>query len=480
MLHTQYFLLCTQYSVLNTLYSSMLNYSLKRILFFIPTWLIISVVIFGLSKCTSGDPVEQKLNMTADSNTNNASSDEMYTETAQKMGLDKPAFYFSITSKAVPDTLYRIARLDERNALEKLCLKYGNWNQISIFYHATKDFLSKISPNTEGVNFQNSLKQLLIQDDDDKISFLLNQLKTESLEKNIFQKEANNLSNFYQNVKNQQLTNNLFLPNVKWYGFDNQYHRWLSQFLTGNFGVSYSDDRRVADKLLRPLSITMCLSILAIFLAYFLGVPMGIFAAARQGTRGEKWLMGFVFGLYSVPSFWLATLAIIFLTTPEYGLKIFPSAGLADVPSDASFLQIVGANIGRVILPILCMSIHPMAVITRQMQGSVLETLQLDYIRTARAKGLTETEILRNHALRNAAFPLITMLGQLLPSTIAGSFVIEYIFNIEGMGWLTFQAIGLRDLPVIYTVLLLVAGMILIGNLLTDVLYRWANPRVRF
>jgi peptide/nickel transport system permease protein len=180
-----------------------------------------------------------------------------------------------------------------------------------------------------------------------------------------------------------------------------------------------------------------------------------------------------------VPTFWIATLAIVFLTTPQYGLKIFASAGMVDLAPDASFWTWLGANLGKLILPILCVSIHLTMVLTRHLQSNMVETLQSDYIRTAKAKGTPQRLILIKHAFRNALFPLITIFGQLLPTLITGSFIVEFIFNIPGMGWTVFEAVNNRDWTVVYAVVMLASLMILIGSLLTDVLYQKLNPRVK-
>jgi peptide/nickel transport system permease protein len=453
----------------------MLKFILKRILFFIPTWLVVSVVVFQLSQCTSGDPVAIRLQN--DEGKGN-SNEGLYEQTAQQMGFNKPTFYVSITSKAYPDTLYKILRKDQRSALESLINQYGNWDKISNYHHSIKSFLSKIERDTEGVKLKNDLQQLLIQSDEDKIRFYVKNLQKVPLSQNILRNEVQNILNLFEKVTKNPTRSFLFIPKISFNGFDNRYHHWLMRFAKGDFGVSLRDDLPVSKKTSNPLSITLLMSLFAIILSYLIAIPLGIYAASKKGTRIERWITRSIFALYSVPTFWIATLAIVFLTTPQYGLKIFPSAGMGDLALDASFWTWMSANLGKLILPILCLSVHLTMVLTRHLQSNMLETLQSDYIRTAKAKGTPQRLILIKHAFRNALFPLITIFGQLLPSLITGSFIVEFIFNIPGMGWTVFEAINNRDWTVVYAVIMLASLMILIGSLLTDVLYQKLNPRV--
>jgi peptide/nickel transport system permease protein len=454
----------------------MLLFILRRLAFFIPTLLVISALIFGLSKQAAGDPVLNTLLESDESSFTNSLSDDLYISAAKDLGLDKPAFYFTLTSQAFPHDFYTIVKKEERTALENLVKKHGNWAEISTFHKSIKEVLSKLqSPDFLG--FSNALQQVLIQDDDEKIAFLLAELNEKALKTGFFKREMQILKQNYQSIIDRPTRSKLFLPVFHWYGFDNQYHHWVSNFIKGNFGKA-KDGRTVAQKLSTPLSITLFMSIPAIFLAYLIGVPLGIFTAANRQKRSGKWLMKTIFGLYSLPTFWIALMAIRFLTTPQYGIKIFPSAGLSDLNSSFSISNYILSNTTHFILPILCMVIHPVAYIARLTQGAIVDNLSLDYVRTARAKGLTQGQILRQQVLKNALFPLITLLGTMLPLLIGGSFIIEYVFNIKGMGCVAFDAIGEKDWQVVYTVLMFSAVMVLLGTLISDILYKWANPRI--
>ncbi|MEM9848821.1 MAG: ABC transporter permease, partial [Bacteroidota bacterium] len=171
---------------------------------------------------------------------------------------------------------------------------------------------------------------------------------------------------------------------------------------------------------------------------------------------------------------------IVFFTTPQYGMDIFPSIGLGSSSmEDDPFWTVFFERAGHLILPIFCVTYAALAFITRQMRAAMITVLSQDYIRTARAKGLNERKVIWKHAFRNALFPLITLLGSLFPSLIAGSVILEIIFNISGMGSLIFDAIFAQDWPVVYSVLMIGTMLTMLGILLADLLYAWVDPRIR-
>ena len=196
-----------------------------------------------------------------------------------------------------------------------------------------------------------------------------------------------------------------------------------------------------------------------------------------------------LFVLYSLPSFWIAMILIVFLTTVSYGLSWFPSGGAQSL----EIAMATGKNYDKfsvatrfldilhhLILPVVCMTYGSFAFLSRQMRGSMLGVVKQDYIRTATAKGLSEDKIIWKHAFRNSLFPIITMFSSVFPRALSGSIAIESIYNIQGMGYLSLEAINGRDWPIVFTVALLAAILTMIGNLVSDILYSVADPRVTF
>ena len=457
-------------------------YFLKRLLLIVPTWLVISAIVFGLSRCVSGDLVAEKLRNSSETTTSNTISEDIYTETAHELGLDKPVFYASIQPAAFPDTLYKILHRDERDAAEKLLWQYGNWSAVQDFHVEIKHFLKKTPQNrqnTEGSYFpENDLKQLLIQENTAQIESYLKNL-TEATDTTPYKTDAQNLVEKFNFLKTHSTTMGLYLPSFRWHGFDNQYNTWLKNFLSGDFGLS-KDDQTVFQKLRYPLSITLVLGLSTLILAFSMGMLLGVFAATNRYKRRGKWLIKGLFAVYSLPTFWLATLAAMFLTTRFYGLKIFPEVGVGNPPVNATILENLWASLPHFILPILCMTIHPVAVIARQMQAAVQETLKKDFILTAKAKGLPQKRVIWRHAVRNSLTPMATLLAAMVPSLVTGAFAVELIFNLNGMGQTTINALMGNDWAVVFAVLMLVSAVVLLSNVLSDALYRWLNPRIDF
>jgi len=467
----------------------MTTYLLKRILWFVPTLLAISFLAFGLSKCTPGDPVMQAC-FPEDTPFDEQVFELEYQRCAQSLGVDRPAFYFSLSSAAYPDTLHRIFQMARRETLAKLIAQYGNWPEIERYYQQLKTFKNALGivPDSVAVFALTSIKA--------DLRFLPFQYKDEAIQRSLdsirFQvqnapaldafigADFDKLQANYAAIKDNATPHKLYWPDFKWYGARNQYHYWFSHFLKGDFGVSLQDRRPVSKKIWEALQWTMLLNILAIFFAYTIAIPIGVYAAVNKGKRFDRWTSGMLFFLYSLPNFWVATLLIIFFTNSEYGMNWFPAFGTGNLPDDAPFWSRFWEVAYHLILPVFCLTYASLAFISRQMRGSMIEVFQQLYIRTAQAKGLSPRQVIWKHAFRNGLFPIITLIANIFPRILTGSVVIEWIFNIYGMGWLTIESIGQKDWPVVFSIMMLGAIVTLIGVLIADILYAFADPRVKY
>jgi peptide/nickel transport system permease protein len=455
----------------------MVLYIIKRLLLILPTWLVISAIVFGLSRCVPGDLVAEKLKYDSEATNNSKISEDIYTETAIELGLNRPVFYAAVMPRAFPDTLYKILRRDEREGVEKLLWQYGNWSAIQDFHVEVKQLWEKTAQNQGGAQpFTSDVQQLLIQYDAAQIDAYLKNL-TISTDRTPYKIAVQSLVQKFDWVKTHPTKAELYMPSFRWYGANNQYNSWLKDFLSGNLGMS-KDDQTVFDKLKQPLSRTLFLGLSTLILAFGIGVPLGVFAAAHRRKRRGKWLVKGLFAAYSLPTFWLATLAAVFFTTRFYGLKLFPEVGIGNPPVGASTFDSLWASLPHFTLPILCMVIHPIAIIARQTQAAVQDVLKREYILTAMSKGVPRQQVLWRHALRNSLMPLATLLAAMIPSLVTGAFAVELIFNLNGMGQTTVSALLGSDWSVVFAVLMLVSVIVLFSNLLSDVLYRWLNPRV--
>ncbi|HMN91562.1 MAG TPA: ABC transporter permease, partial [Saprospiraceae bacterium] len=331
---------------------------------------------------------------------------------------------------------------------------------------------------------RSNLRTLYLQHRDPPIRALLDstsmQLQRDTTLKNLVSAAFENVQQCYDNIVSNATPQRLLIPTLHWYGMDNQYHNWIVGFFQGKFGISYVDGRPVAHKIYDALYWTVVMNGISILIAYLLSIPIGVLSAVYKDTRLDRITTITLFVLYSLPTFWIATMLVIFFTTPEYGMDWFPTMGVGDMAPDAALWQRLRIRGAHLILPIFCITYGSLAFISRQMRGAMLDVLRQDYIRTARAKGLPEQRVIWRHAFRNALFPIITLFASVFPAALAGSVVIEAIFNIPGMGKLSIDAINSRDFPVVYTVLMLSAVLTMIGILIADMLYALLDPRVSY
>jgi peptide/nickel transport system permease protein len=259
-----------------------------------------------------------------------------------------------------------------------------------------------------------------------------------------------------------------------------QYWRWLKRIATLDFGESLRDHRPIIDKLKERIPVSIGLSGLSLVLAYLISIPLGIYSATHQYRFADKISTLVLFTLYSLPNFWVATMAIVYLGGGDFW-NIFPVFGITSVGSEHWSWWIRIQDLAwHLILPVTCMTYFTFAELSRYMRASMLEVIRQDFIRTARAKGLSEKLVVYRHALRNSLLPIVTLMADLLPALIGGSVVIETIFSIPGMGQLGFQSVLDRDYPLIMAIFTLSALLTLMGILVADFLYTIVDPRIAY
>jgi len=262
-----------------------------------------------------------------------------------------------------------------------------------------------------------------------------------------------------------------------------QYFRWLTSFAQGNFGHSFGQMRPISEILPQVLWNTVQLMLVAVVLIFGLGMLIGIFQAIRQYSVADNVLTFVALFFYSMPSFWFALMLILLfsLKASQWGLPIqFPASQMTSVGYEfLSTGERITDRFMHMVMPATALGIGGAAGIARYMRGSMLEVIHQDYIRTARAKGLSERNVVFKHALRNAMIPIITLLGLYLPYLLGGSVLIETIFAWPGMGRLIVEAIFQRDYPLVMATSFIAAGLVVLGNLVADILYAVVDPRIR-
>jgi peptide/nickel transport system permease protein len=259
----------------------------------------------------------------------------------------------------------------------------------------------------------------------------------------------------------------------KQYGLDKplpvQYVTWLRHAVTGNFGTSPRSGLSVAQTLSERIPITLELTVLALLVALAIGLPLGVLAAVRRGSVLDYICSTTALLGLSVPNFWLG---ILFILTFAVHLHVLPASGFVPLSNPVD-------NLRHMIMPAFVLGLALAAVIMRQMRSAMLESLGADYVRTARAKGMTEWTVVGVHALRNSLMTVVTVVGLQLGTLISGAVITEEIFVIPGIGKLTIDSVYSRDYPVLQAVILITATGYILANLLTDLSYSYLNPRIR-
>lgn len=267
----------------------------------------------------------------------------------------------------------------------------------------------------------------------------------------------------------------------KLYGLDQplhvQYLRWMGRLARADFGRSFLDDRPVTEKIVERLPITLTINVCSLLVILGIAIPLGVVAAVRPGGPFDRFTTVLVFVGYSMPSFWLALLSMAFFGVTLHWL---PISGLHSLDAESfSLLERWLDTAWHLILPVGITAFVSLAGMSRYMRANMVEVLRQDYIRTARAKGVAESRILFHHGLRNGVLPIITILGLSLPDLIGGSVIAETIFSVPGMGRLFYEAVMARDYPVVMALITIGAVLTMLGNLLADLAYAYADPRIR-
>ncbi len=269
-----------------------------------------------------------------------------------------------------------------------------------------------------------------------------------------------------------------------YYGFDKpvytRYGLWLWNVVHLNLGRSYVYQDPVWDVIKARFPVSMFLGLTGFFLSYLICIPLGVFKAIRHGSRFDLLTSLTVFLGYSIPGWALGTALLVLLGGGSFW-NVFPLGGFRPTNWEyLNFFEKVAAQIHYMFLPVLCYTIESFATLTILMKNSLMENLGQDYVRTAFTKGLTEHRVIFVHALRNSLIPIATGLGNEIGLILAGSFLIEKVFNIDGMGYLGYTSILQRDYPVALGILVVASLLLLVGNILSDMIYVIVDPRIRF
>lgn len=483
----------------------MLKYVIKRLLWFIPTLFIVTLLGFMLLVYSPGDPLDILVSPLSSKNSGSKDVEKQKTFWRQQLGLDLPLFYVSICTMAEPDTLYKMYDKEKLKTYKALLHQSGNSELVSAYFNAIQHCkqVYENSLNAEKQKFPESynnhktqleaipasLKALERTADSTLQKYHLHILEINAA---AFQMKPPDI--YYpialslKEMHTHKTKYKNYIPKIVWYGANNRYHHWLfgnaqsKGVLRGDFGISYTKKEPVTAIIKDKIIWSLFFSVLSIILAYIISIPIGIRLAQKPDSSVNKLTQLGLFILYSMPSFFIGVLLLMLFSNPDM-LSLFPPSGIKPIggyEDDANLFGKFYESLPYMVLPLICYTYSSLAYISRLTQTSIMEQLPLDYIKTAKAKGLSEKEVIWKHALKNSLLPLITVFSAVFPSIIGGSVIIESIFTIPGMGLETVKAIIAKDFPIVIAVITLSSILTMLSYLIADLLYAWADPRIRY
>ncbi|MFM7079806.1 MAG: ABC transporter permease, partial [Bacteroidota bacterium] len=466
----------------------MVKYTLVRLFWFIPGVFIVSLLAFVISVNAPGDPVDVMMAGEAE-----ADMDEPGMEVAirkewrERLGLDLPLFYISLTSLSTPSNAMT-ANLtpEERLAVNKLAFVSGNGTNSVLMHASFTGMWDTLAADTgrvaETVREQalvriNSLKTA---DSEPEIQQMMDEIRKLKIIDPVFNQKFILSDKLFRQWRIETSFWKSWTPKIMFHG-DNRYHRWLlgdptgysKGILRGDFGISLHTKQPIAEILFSKFKWSALLATLSVILAFMISVPLGVWAGARPGSWFDRIINFKLFALYCIPSFWMGTILLMLFANPDV-LKWFPASGITPpggFPKDSGFINKLQIAMPYLVLPTICYMYATMAFTARIIRASVRENMMQDHIRTAKAKGLTLPRIAFKHAFRNSLLPAITVLTEVFPIAIGGSVIIETIFGIPGMGYETIQAVFTLYYTMIVAICTLSVLLTMAGTLMCDLLY---------
>lgn len=467
----------------------MLRFLLKRIFFFAPVLAVVVLLAFGLSSLAPFNPLDKILESEKSTSQGSFQTSQLQKQFwIKKLGLDLPLFYFAVKPLSYSILIEKIYNEEDKEFVQNLVNEYGNVYLSFSFYERLDQLLitARSEKNIEVVELVNELKYFY---NSDKAKASISQMQKLS-KSTVLNNGMKNIEEAYLSLERNKTKWKNYIPTIRTYS-KNRFHQWLfgnnetDEFKTrgiflGDFGISYATRQPVLEIVKNKLPWTLFFSCTSIILAFVIGVPLGVISFLKREKNTGKYIDRISFLLVSIPVFVIAIFLIYTFANPDF-VNILPASGVKPVAgfntNDGWFYKII-KTIPYIIIPVICYTYSSVAFINLFTKGLLNDNYKLQYILTARSKGLNERQAVIKHALKNALIALVTVLGNVFPSILAGSIVLETIFTIPGMGYQTWYAIQNQDYPFITCIVLLTGVLTVIGFLFSDVLNYFIDPRI--
>lgn len=453
----------------------MLGYAIKRILLVIPTVFLILIFSFFLQSLTPGDTVADMLRIDGHSlHSSRQSYDRAYVRLQKQMDLDQPTFYFSVRPSYFTDTLYKVVPKQKRVLLTTLTRQTKNWEAVSDFHFTHKRAIdleeSNVEPRSDILAVLNKISSSRDLSDVHKYLGELEKLSEE--------KKSKVLDSLTKSMTLLVPSQEFSWPVVSWHGLSNQFHSWMVRIFSSR-NISSIDGKPTISKIKEALQWTVSMGLISLVLVGLLSLIIAYYQVIFNGGWMDRILSALLYIMIAIPTFWFATLMVVFFTTPEYGswTNLFPSIGIKPSFVQESFFVRFVKNAGQLFLPILCLTVLSTSYLAILTKSDIIEELAKPYVTSAKAKGLSFKKLLRSHVLPNSLIPYITILTGAIPFIFTGSVIIEVIFNIPGVGRLLLYSVQHEDWPVVYTIVVLISVITILGYLIGDLLLGKLYPK---
>lgn len=484
----------------------MRTYALRRLLMMVPTFFGISLLIFLVLNLAPGRPGGQTQGTDVATDAKGEATAESFKIFREQFNLDKPILFntrFALTTDEVRHKLEIVAQLTDsliatRIATQEQLEDLGGYavpHFIAVMNDADSAGHTRLRDTAAYFLRLNAPRRLVnpfSPSPSPTVRAYNDEVAAERVALSHFryafdepegrkQKVLSEWREWYQRVRSRFEYSTVDKFDI--FFFDTRFSKYWHNLIRLDFGVSLVTREPVMSTLLSKLKYSLSLSVLSLVLAYAIAIPLGVFSAVNKDSGADKALTLGLFMLYSLPSFFVATLLLLFFSMGSDWplLRLFPTGGFQSLNyANLTFFGKIADVAWHLVLPLGCLTYGSLAALSRYMRTGLLEVIGADYIRTARAKGLPESAVIGKHALRNGLLPIITLLAGLLPAVLGGSVIIEYIFGIPGLGQWSIESIYQRDYNVIMGVQLLTSVLTLLGILFTDLAYALVDPRIRY